>query len=985
MNENKGLAGEILNSDTHLAELKKLEERLESERAVQYEFYGDLQKKLHLDGLEPEVRAKYTAEKDNAFFKHMSALHSYRCNVHLLNDFEDIRSLSSSDLSPSLTSVLEKNNNITDEYIHNIAQFMDDQARLSRSISALETTKQLQEKQIRSLSIYKVSAFLSNPLSGDSKKEITELKAEIVNIDEGISTLRSNFDKQWHHVFNDYSKLNQEKLDELKKRHHLYQRLHSALSRMEASVTAFPIKSLGDSYEQFKQHRSQYNLMKFSEEAIKNGYAMHLKIGDNPLAEVIPTLRDLYPTLSKDLSNLDRTLQKNLANSRRLNLLLSGMKQKNEDIIKEIQKSELSKNDLHHKIKNLPTQTDLSLLLGPNESEELIKKLKNELENLTSLKRAYVNRQPLINKLKNFLDYKTGGNLSALYRSAQQDRESSREKDTVAGCLETSYPKAIRQLLDFDQQKIVRIQNRADLVVQYHQALQKRKDPKSGAKPKECELAASLNEFITGQQNWKQLSALQNAIDNYSEYYKKNLYKNLIDTIMNLCADPVPFPQYYVPAVINSHPSIQSNQPNKTVRYVDEVEPHNSTGIVAEEPLSLSTDYTAFMACAAEINKEKMKSKESQNLGPLYNQRYALFERYMNEEFDARGRQRARHHIILRLSKQEAKPIVELCQNLDDKNPIKWRLFNFLMAPTWYSLDDIKLIIAHHPKYYKDEKLEAILSSMMAMLLQSVESARSNAINNHLGNQGHFTRRAIQQQNQALHQAILAHNKLENVSNDAQWKAINTIGERLKDTLQLLMQQPGSPDYVRLLADIKTFVKNLIARQVNQSDFQAIQDSLKTLTAATNPVRIATEFLLISAQKTQEFKPKSVDVDQQMLHANIEKILSADDPENNADKWNTIVMLYLLLDQFTEKSQDQSLKGIFAHCINYLEALIGAIKDGYGDLAQITGIFDGLYGELARLNPEHAYYHAVQLVVKIIKETDEYEVLLNPPSLEVGA
>ena len=55
MNENKGLAGEILSNDTHFAELKKFEENLESQRALQYEFYRDLQKKLHQAGIEPTV------------------------------------------------------------------------------------------------------------------------------------------------------------------------------------------------------------------------------------------------------------------------------------------------------------------------------------------------------------------------------------------------------------------------------------------------------------------------------------------------------------------------------------------------------------------------------------------------------------------------------------------------------------------------------------------------------------------------------------------------------------------------------------------------------------------------------------------------------------------------------------------------------------------------------------------------------------------
>ena len=987
MNENKGLAGEILSNDTHFAELKKFEENLESQRALQYEFYRDLQKKLHQAGIEPEVYAKYRSEKDKAFFKHMFAVNSHRCNVHLLKDFEDIRYLSSSEWPPSLKSVLEENDAISDDYIRNIALFMDDQARLSRSISDLEAAKQMQEKQMGSLMIYKVAKFLSNPLSSGSKKTIAEINAEIAKIDEQMATLRSNFDKQWHHVFNDYSQINHEKLDELRKRNNLSQTLRSKLNRMEAAIAEVTNQSLRDDYAQFKQNSSQYNLMKFCEKVIKYDYDMHLKNGDHPLTEVIPTLGDLYPTLRKDLNKLEVTLQINLKNSKKLKTLFKEMDKKNNDILTELEKSKASIATLKIKIEKLldTSASDLSfLVVGQSESDELIKHFKNERQAIRNLKLAYVNRQALIDKLNIFLNHKTGGNLYALYRYAQQDRENNQERNTVAGCLETSYPRAIRQLLDFDQQKVVRIQSRADLVVQYHPELQTRQAEKSNAKPKERELAESLNEFITRQQNWKELSALENAMNNYPEYYQTPLYKNLIDSIMDLCVVPTPLPQYYLPIIVSS-PAIQSNQPGKTARDVDDAKSPMSAGKTAEEPLLLSTDYTAFMACTAEINKEKMKPTENQNLGHLYHQRYALFEHYMNEELDARGRQRARHHIIVRLAKQQAEPIIKLCQKLDDNNPIKWRLFDFFIAPTWYHLDVIQQIIAHHPDAYKDEKLEAILSAMMTMLMQSVESARSNAINNHLGNQGHFARRAIQQQNQALQNLIHTHSRKENISNDAQWKAIETIGERLKDILLLSMQQPASLDYVGLLKDIKTFVIRLIARQVNQAEFQAIQDSLKTLTAAANPIRIATEFLLTGAQKTQEFKPQRVEVDQETLHANIEKILRAHGTANHPDKWNTIVTLYLLLDQFNEKSQDESQKIIFTNCIHYLEVIISAIKDGFGNHAEVARIFEDLHAALDLLHPDHTYYYAVQLILKMIQETDEYDLLLNPPSSGLGA
>ena len=105
---------------------------------------------------------------------------------------------------------------------------------------------------------------------------------------------------------------------------------------MEAAIAEVTNQSLRDDYAQFKQNSSQYNLMKFCEKVIKYDYDMHLKNGDHPLTEVIPTLGDLYPTLRKDLNKLEVTLQINLKNSKKLKTLFKEMDKKNKYILTEL-------------------------------------------------------------------------------------------------------------------------------------------------------------------------------------------------------------------------------------------------------------------------------------------------------------------------------------------------------------------------------------------------------------------------------------------------------------------------------------------------------------------------------------------------------------------------------------------------------------------------------------------------------------------------
>lgn len=978
MSRDKGLVSEILSSDTHFTTLENFEKNLETQRATNYEVYRDRQTKLNQEqAARPEELSIWTKQRDKAFFKHMIALKWHRSKVHHLRDFEQIASLSSSKLSTSLSSELENNSKITTEYLDSIEAFINDREEVSHSISKLETQKRSLESQAASMVLTTVSKLLFDPFSTGSKKELSDLHHQLTEIEHQLSNQRTEFQQKWQTVFDDYKSITQEELKELKKQHTIYQALNSDLLNMEAAIAEFPNQTLGEHYAEFKRDRSQYNLMHFCEKVITCGYDERLNTGQNPLADIIPTLKRLYPELSEDLKNLSTTLTTNLKNRDELLLLQQDMIQKNKQIEEEIETIKTSITELNYKIANLAPLARMSSFIGGGEKEGLTKQLTQEEKSLKHLNLAYHNREQLIVRLKHFLSDKSGNNLYILYRYAQQDRKLHTDRNTVARCLETSYPHAVQQVLLESQQKVAHIPTK--FITDYLSDLKKIQHPNTVATSQERALAASLDKFITTRQSWDQLSALQSAINNYPQYRESAIFKPLIDSIMDFCVDDTPLSRQYVPKVVVMTPSIILSNSEEAPLHVEDIEAKPQINTAAEKPISLSIDYIAFMESLAKINSEKMKPKESQNLSPLYQQRYALFDRYMSAELDARGRQRALHHNIVRLNKDQAKPLDTHYRKLNDTHPLKLKLFEFLVQPTWYKLEGIQHAITEHPEYYQDETLDALLSEIMTILVQSVELTRSIAIHNHLGKPGHFTRRAIQEQNKALYHTIQAYNKEAYLSNDEQWKAIQTVGTMLLNALDLVITQPGSHDYVKLLAQITTFVTKLTApaaeRQVSEVDFHMIQASLTALTAPTNPIRIATEFMIATAQKTQEYKLKHVDATQQTLRAEIDRIVT-NDPTSNAFKWKAVFDLIPVMRQYSDETEDKSERGIFENCMITVQNIINIIQNDSEKSMNLDLLFKQL-NTLLELLHNQPFKDAVATSMRTLKKTNEYRVLAN--------
>ena len=352
----------------------------------------------------------------------------------------------------------------------------------------------------------------------------------------------------------------------------------------------------------------------------------------------------------------------------------------------------------------------------------------------------------------------------------------------------------------------------------------------------------------------------------------------------------------------------------------------------------------------------------------------------MHAEFDMRVRTSARYHIFLRLSKEKATPLLEHYYKLHDANPLKLRIFEFLIHPTWHNLERLEQTLTNNPDYYQDETLDALLSEMMPLLVQSVESARSTAIKVYGGGQGYFTKRAVNEQKKALYDAIQAFNKEDHLSNSEQWNAMSTVGKLLLDLLDLSMKQPISQDYVNLLAKIKVFVTTLIAhdaeRPLSENDFQAIQTNIQAFTTPTNLIRIATEFMLATAQETQEYKPKLVDAAQQILHAKIEKIISPNDPANNAYKWKNVFDLIQIMRQYSDETEEASEKNIFENCMPIVQKIIAIIQYEKENTALLDELFTQLDIILAPLH-DHPFKDEVEEHMKLLKKTNEYHTLAS--------